>query len=149
MKQYIRKADIILFIVLVAAGLAASAALAMSHAGAGSGAEVVIESGGELFASYPLSEDREIVVPAPGSVSYRDPKAMPADADEECTQYRYCNIVSISGGEVSVTASSCRNQVCVKHGHISREGESIVCLPNRLIVTIESRRGDGYDTVTS
>ena len=45
MKEYIRKADIILFFVLVAAGLAASAFLAMSHADAGSGAKVIIESG--------------------------------------------------------------------------------------------------------
>ena len=62
MKKYIRKADIILFIVLVAAGLAASAVLAMSHSG---GDTVIIESGGELYATYPLSEDRTVIVPAP------------------------------------------------------------------------------------
>ena len=149
MKQYIRKADIILFIVLVAAGLAASAALALSHADAGSGAKVVIESGGELFVTYPLSEDTEIIVPAPEGVRYSDPKAMPTEPDDECTQYSYYNIVRIHGGEVSVTGASCRNQVCVKHGRISREGESIVCLPNRMVVTIESSGGGGYDTVTS
>ena len=147
MKEYIRKADIILFFVLVAAGLAASAFLAMSHADAGSGAKVIIESGGELFAEYPLSEDTEIVVPAPSGVSYRDPKAAPADAGDECTQYRYFNIVRISGGSVTVSAASCRNQVCTEHGGISKTGESIVCLPNRLVVTIEG--GGGYDAVTS
>ena len=62
MKQYIRKADIILFIVLVVAGLAASAVLAMSHTG---GDTVAIESGGELYATYPLSEDRTVIVPSP------------------------------------------------------------------------------------
>lgn len=147
MKEYIRKADIILFFVLVAVGLAASAFLAMSHADAGSGAKVIIESGGELFAEYPLSQDTEIIVPAPSGVRYRDPKAAPADAGDECTQYRYFNIVRISGGKVSVSAASCRNQVCAKHGSISKTGESIVCLPNRLVVTIEG--GDGFDTVTS
>ena len=147
MKEYIRKADIILFIVLVAAGLAASAFLAVSRADAGSGAKVVIESGGEFFAEYPLSKDTEIIVPAPSSVSYRDPKAAPADAGDECTRYRYFNIVRISGGKVSVTAASCRNQVCTEHVSISKAGESIVCLPNRLVVTIEG--GGGYDTVTS
>ena len=147
MKEYIRKADIILFIVLVAAGLAASAFLSLTHADPGSGAKVVIESGGELFAEYPLSEDTEIIVPAPSGVKYADPKAPPAGADDECTQYRYFNIVRISGGEVSVSAASCRNQVCAGHGGISKTGESIVCLPNRLVVTIEG--GSGYDTVTS
>ena len=149
MKQYIRKADIILFIALVALGLAVSAALSMSHADAGSGAKVIIESGGGLFAAYPLSEDNEVIVPAPAGVKYRDPRPVPPDADDECTQYSYYNIVKISGGSVSVTAASCKNQVCVKHGQISRSGESIVCLPNRLVVRIESGKGGGYDSVTS
>lgn len=147
MKEYIRKADIILFIALVAVGLAASAFLAMSHADAGSGAMVVIESGGELFAEYPLSEDTEVIVPAPSGVDYKDPHAVPADMADDCVQFRYFNIVRISGGKVTVSAASCRNQVCVKHSGISKTGESIVCLPNRLVVTIEG--GDGYDTVTS
>ena len=149
MKEYIRKADIILFIVLVAAGLAASAFLSMSRVDAGSDARVVIESGGELFATYPLSKDTKIIVPAPPGVSYRDPKAPPADEDDECTQYRYYNVVQISGGEVTVSASSCKNQICARHSGISRAGESIVCLTNRLVVSIEGSKGGGYDTVTS
>ena len=130
MKQFIRKADIILFIVLVVTGLAASAALTLSHGEAGSGAKVIIESGGDLYARYPLNEDRTVVVPAPKQNE---------------------NVVVISGGKVSVTEASCKNQVCVKHGVISRPGESIVCLPNRMVVRIEngSGEGGGYDSVTS
>lgn len=149
MKQYLRKADIILFIALVVLGLAVSAALSMSHADAGADAKVIIESGGELFATYPLSGDTEVVVPAPGGVRYSDPKSAAAGQDDDCTQYKYYNKVKISGGRVSVTEASCRNQVCVSHGQISRTGESIVCLPNRLVVRIEGGKGGGYDTVTS
>ena len=127
--------------------MAASAALSLSHAGVGKDAKVVIESGGELFATYPLSEDTVIEVPAPSGVKYKDPKGRPLSPDDESTQYTYFNIVEIKDGEVSVTGASCRNQVCVRHSAISRSGESIVCLPNRLIVTIEG--GGGYDTVTS
>lgn len=58
MKQYIRKADIILFMALVVLGLAASAALSLSRGEVGADAKVVIESGGDLYATYPLSEDR-------------------------------------------------------------------------------------------
>ena len=50
MKQYIRKADIILFAVLVCLGLALTAALALSEADGASDAQVVIKSGGKLFA---------------------------------------------------------------------------------------------------
>ena len=130
MKQYIRKADIILFIALVVIGLAASAALTLSQSEAGGGAKVIIESGGDLYARYPLSEDRTVVVPA---------------------QHDNYNVVEISGGTVSVTEASCKNQVCVKHNVVSRSGESIVCLPNRLVVRIENstEEGGGYDSVTS
>ena len=149
MKQFIRKADIILFIVLVVIGLAASAALTLSHGEAGSGAKVIIESGGDLYARYPLYEDRTVVVPAPKQISVDAPAA---DPDESASaQYDYYNVVIISGSKVSVTEASCKNQVCVKHGAISRPGESIVCLPNRLVVRIEndSEEGGGYDSVTS
>ena len=149
MKQFIRKADIILFIVLVITGLAASAALTLSHDEAGSNAKVIIESGGDLYARYPLSEDRTVVVPAPKQISVDAPAA---DPDESASaQYDYYNVVNISGSKVSVTEASCKNQVCVKHGAISRPGESIVCLPNRLVVCIENgaEEGGGYDSVTS
>lgn len=149
MKQFIRKADIILFILLVAIGLAASAALSLSHGEAESGARVIIESGGDLYARYPLSDDRTVVVPAPKQIRADAPAA---DTDEPASsQYDYYNVVVISGGTVSVTEASCKNQVCVKHGRISRPGESIVCLPNRLVVRIGngSEEGGGYDSVTS
>ena len=104
MKQFIRKADIILFIVLVAIGLAASAALTLSHGEAGSGAKVVIESGGDLYARYPLTEDRTVVVPAPKQKASDAPAADPSD--EASAQYDYYNVVVISGGTVSVTEAS-------------------------------------------
>ena len=149
MKQFIRKADIILFIALVVLGLAASAALSLSHGEAGAGAKVIIESGGDLYAKYPLSEDRTIVVPAPKQGKVDAPAADP-DANASA-QYDYYNVVTISGGSVSVTEASCKNQVCVRHGAITSPGESIVCLPNRLVVRIEdgSGEGGGYDSVTS
>lgn len=131
MKQFIKKADIILFAVLVVTGLAASVALSASHTAADENAKVIIESGGDLYAKYPLHEDRVIAVPASG-------------------QYDYYNVVKISGGTVSVTEASCKNQVCVKHGAVSRSGESIVCLPNRLVVRIDAgKEGYDYDSVTS
>ena len=46
------------------------------------------------------------------------------------------NIIKIKGGKVSVTESDCPNQICVRHKEISKSGESIICLPHRLIVRI-------------
>ncbi len=47
------------------------------------------------------------------------------------------NTVEIKNGCVDVTKADCKNQICVKHKKISKKGESIVCLPNRVIVEIK------------
>ncbi|MBQ6623949.1 MAG: NusG domain II-containing protein [Mogibacterium sp.] len=117
-----------MLIVLLALGLAATVVLARTGAGAPADDMVVIKSGGEIFGRYPLNEDVEIEVPAPSGGE---------------------NAVTIKGGSVTVSSASCKNQVCVKHGSISKSGESIVCLPNRLIVTIEDKSGGEYDSITS
>ncbi len=147
MKKYIRKADIILFILLVVCGLAASAVLAMSRNDAGRSARVVIESNGSEFAEYSLYNDVTVTVPAPGQISMDAPDVN--GGESAAARFDYYNVVEIKGGEVKVTEASCKNRVCVKHGSISRTGETIVCLPNRLVVRIEDTEGGGYDTVTS
>ena len=47
------------------------------------------------------------------------------------------NTVEISGGRVRVTDADCKNQICVNHSPITKKGESIICLPNKVIVEIE------------
>ena len=126
MKQYIKKADIILLIVLIIIGLASTVYVTASKSG---GDTVIIEKSGELFGKYSLFEDKEIDVPCVDS--------MGSDLH-----------VSISGGSVLVTESGCANQICVKHSAISQTGESIICLPNRIVVRVEGK-GGGYDAITN
>ena len=47
------------------------------------------------------------------------------------------NTVIIKDGVVHMDEADCKNQVCVKSGEISKKGESITCLPNKVIVTIK------------
>ncbi len=47
------------------------------------------------------------------------------------------NKVVIKDGVVYMGDASCKNQVCVNTGKISKKGESIVCLPNKVIVEIK------------
>lgn len=56
---------------------------------------------------------------------------------EEKTVRLTGNTVVIADGRVSVTEADCKNQICVGHKPVSLKGESIVCLPNRVIVTVE------------
>lgn len=46
------------------------------------------------------------------------------------------NTVIIEDGFVYMLNASCKNQVCVNTGKISKKGESIICLPNKVTVEI-------------
>ncbi|HHV63465.1 MAG TPA: NusG domain II-containing protein [Peptococcaceae bacterium] len=47
--------------------------------------------------------------------------------------------VKIEHGLVWVEDSSCPDKVCIRTGKISKPGQSIVCLPNKTVVTIEGQ----------
>ena len=61
-------------------------------------------------------------------------------------QYDYPQIpgmvFTVRDGAVSVTESGCHDRVCVRTGAVSRRGEAVICVPNRVTVTIE---GGGND----
>lgn len=52
------------------------------------------------------------------------------------TRFGY-NLIEIGDGEVRVIEASCPDKLDVLQGPISKPGEIIVCLPNRLIVEIK------------
>ena len=58
----------------------------------------------------------------------------------------YTLTVEEKDGAVSVASSDCPNQDCVHSGAISRAGQSIVCLPARVAVTLEGAASD-YDLI--
>ena len=47
------------------------------------------------------------------------------------------NTFIISSGAVYMCEADCKNQICVNTGRISKRGECIVCLPNRVILEIK------------
>ena len=107
----IKKADIFLFFILLAAGLFISWA---SLTAGGEGEKVLVTVGGETYGVYDLAEDRQICVEQNGHTNY----------------------ITIESGLVSMVYSDCANQICVNTGAVSLAGESIVCLPNRVMVEI-------------
>ncbi|MBQ8914512.1 MAG: NusG domain II-containing protein [Lachnospiraceae bacterium] len=46
------------------------------------------------------------------------------------------NIVVIKDGEVCVKEADCPDKICVNHKKISNVGETIICLPHKLVVEI-------------
>ncbi len=80
------------------------------------GAQVTVEVDGQEVASYPLSEDLSVEIAGWNGGT---------------------NQLEIRGGVVAVTGASCPDQLCVHQGEIRYSGQTIVCLPNRVVVTVE------------
>ncbi len=51
------------------------------------------------------------------------------------TEYGY-NLIEIGDEKVRVLEADCPDKIDVKQGYISRIGETIVCLPNHLVIEI-------------
>ena len=47
------------------------------------------------------------------------------------------NVLVIRDGCAFMESADCPDRICVRQGRISRTGEVITCLPNRLTVTVE------------
>lgn len=110
--------------------LAAACALALRGGGAGDGTlTTVISVDGTETERIALTglEDTERVVESNG----------------------YTLHIHLTETEVWVESSDCPTQDCVRTGHISRSGQSIVCLPARVIVTLEggAATDSGVDAV--
>ena len=57
--------------------------------------------------------------------------------------------IEVEKGRVRMLASTCRDKICVGIGWVDAPGKNIVCLPNRVVVTITGERKPGrVDTVT-
>ena len=49
------------------------------------------------------------------------------------------NVLVIENGEAYVLEADCPDKICVGHRAISKTGESIVCLPHKLVVSIDDK----------
>ena len=59
------------------------------------------------------------------------------------------NVLHVENGTAYITDADCPDKVCEKTGKISRVNESIVCLPNKVVVTITGDdTGDFVDAVS-
>lgn len=71
------------------------------------------------------------------------------DLDSEQTiSINETNRIRISSGSVTMEWADCPDQICVSHRAISKDGESIICLPNRIVISIESAEEADVDGMT-
>ena len=55
------------------------------------------------------------------------------------------NVISVEQGRICVSDASCPDHVCINTGWITDGAIPIVCLPNELVIQIESTVQDGID----
>lgn len=83
------------------------------------GTAAVVRVDGEISASYPLSSNKTVIIEGIGGR----------------------NRLEISGGEANMTEADCPDKLCVHQASIRYGGQSIVCLPHKVTVTIENDDG--------
>lgn len=114
MKKHSR--DILLIAAILLVGGAFALILFLTRR---AGAFVEVRVDGEIVCSYPLEIDAEYDISgANGGVNH----------------------LVIKNGEAFIERASCPDALCVNMGHIRYVGASVVCLPNRVVVSIA---GDG------
>ena len=82
---------------------------------------VEVRENGKLILSLPLSENTKQTI--------------------RCTDGG-SNQLLIQDGAVTMTDADCDDKTCVKTGSIKENGQSIVCLPHRLVITITDSSSD-------
>lgn len=119
LRSQITKNDFILIILLILIGIGLTTWIYFPKTSKASTVEV--RENGKLILSLPLSQNT--------------------------TQTIHCkdggtNQFSIQDGTVTMTNADCGDKTCIKTGKIKNDGQSIVCLPHRLVISITNTTSD-------
>ena len=105
------KRDLILMASLAAAAVILFVIFAFAR-GQAKGSKAVITWKGQIYGTYDLYEERTIT--------------LQDDTGK--------NVLVIKDGFVQMTEADCPDHYCMEKGAVSGNGETIVCLPHRLVV---------------
>ncbi len=116
----LKKMDIILIIIVVV--LALTGFLVYGILGKKDAGTVQVEVDGTLYGEYELQQNQEILI-------------------------NDTNVLKIEDGQANMLEANCPDQICVDHVSVSKNGETIVCLPNKVVVTIRTDVDGELDAV--
>lgn len=89
------------------------------------GGEAVVSIGGEETMRLPLNVDAQIVL----------------------GEGEHSNTLVIKNGQAAIVEASCPDHVCIDQGWVNFSGQTIVCLPNKLVVSIEGGAEADFDGI--
>lgn len=117
-----------LIIIIAGLLLTVSAWFLISRPGKGvTGGEAVIYKDGKENSVVPLDENRIITVKGENGT---------------------VNVIQIEDGKVKMAEANCPDQICVHTRPAEKDGQSIVCLPNRVVVEVISTKKETIDGVS-
>lgn len=116
--------DVIFMAVLIV--IAAAVFFFFSAMGKESGAYVLVTIDGEAYGTYSLKTEQEIPITQDGVTT---------------------NVLVIKDGFADMTEADCPDKLCVHQRAISKNNETIVCLPNRVVVQVMGSEESGFDSI--
>lgn len=128
MNKKIGKKEIIVLAVIFAAALIAL--FAVKNLQTESGGQVTVTVDGEVYGTYDMDSKNARTV---------DIK----DADGNVT-----NTFVIQDGTADMISADCPDKLCVDQHAISAVGETIVCLPNKVVLEVTDGEESAFDTMT-
>jgi len=123
-----KRNDIILIAGILFIALIGYVWFSISHGKTDDEAKVYVTRDGEVIREYKLNENVDEII----------------EHDD-----RTYNRIVINDREVEITEASCPDKICVYHNKISKNGETIVCLPNKLVITVVNNEENDVDGVTN
>ena len=111
-----KKKDIILIAAVLVIALISFAAIKMTQK---DGKEVVVTVNGEEVYKTSINKDQTYKIPEKNGT----------------------NIMQIKDGKVTMKQADCPDQICADHKAIEKSGETIVCLPHKVVIEIKSEKG--------
>lgn len=81
------------------------------------------------------------------SVDGQEIKSFDLSDKSQSYTYRYedkdgdYNLIEVKGDRIRIKEADCGDQICVRRGWIDQSGETIVCLPHKLVIEIKSSDG--------
>ena len=112
---------ILVAVILVLAGIGF---LIFTNFGRQTAGIVKVTVDGEVFGTYSLKKEQEVEI-------------------------NETNRLIIEDGQVDMIEADCPDQICVEHISISKNKETIVCLPNKVIVEIDGGEDAEIDAVAN
>lgn len=81
---------------------------------------------GQSHYTFSLNQDRDVILKGP--IGY--------------------TLLKIQNGQAWIVEAPCSYQICKRMGKISRTGQTLVCVPNRIFITVEGKKALDIDAVS-